>query len=201
MAQKIPGYQVRHETAPAFRDTSDIISMFISNHRSTPRPNQAISEELIVPDPRRNITCLGDRSDYGYVQDYGNERSMQQLCADPLYGGGDTAPNFHGYCDEGDVFFSRYSGLNTLETQGDDAWKLLECRNRCFCNYDLPDPRQQPQIVAITRKTFNMGPLNPAAARVVNLDVRENERELSLRVLTRLYYCMTSSDQIGYVVS
>ena len=122
---------------------------------------------------------------------------MQQLCADPLYGGSDTAPNFHGYCNEGDVFFSRYSGLNTPETQGDDARKLLECRNRCFCNYGLPDPQQQPQTVPVTRKTFSER--NPA--RVVNLDFREPERVLMLKVLTRLYYRMSASDQIGYVVS
>ena len=155
-----------------------------------PDPIRPSPQDLLWPNPRRNITCLGDRSDYGYAQDYGNGRSMQQLCTNPLYGGSDTAPNFQGYCNEGDVFFRRYSGLDIPETQGDDARKLLECRNPCFCYFGLPDPQQQSRTVALTRKTFNVGSLN--SARLVDLDYRE-ERVISGRLMTRIYYRMTSS--------
>ncbi|KAL8916822.1 MAG: hypothetical protein Q9172_006092 [Xanthocarpia lactea] len=121
-----------------------------------PNPHLATAQELLVADPRRNITCLGDHSDIGWnlrEQLYDN-RNMQQLCADPLYGGLDSSPNLRGYCQSNDVFFGP---LDLLRQPGREKYarSYLECRTRCFCNHNLQDPRQQPKLVAITRKTFH----------------------------------------------
>lgn len=159
-----------------------------------PDPIRPPRQELHLRDPRRNITCLGDRSDYGWHLDYRNERSMQELCADPLYGGSDTAPNFRGYCNEGDVFFSYNSGLQDPDTRGDVARKTLECRNRCFCNFGLPDPQQQPKTVALTRKTFTTNSL----ANTMHLDRRNNPMSTHAGIVTRIYY---REEQYTYVVS
>ena len=156
-------------------------------------PTRPSPQELLVPDPRRNITCLGDWSDYGYTGNAFNERSMQQLCADRLYGGSDTAPNYQGYCNEGDVFFSSDNGLRNLAYRRDDARKLLECRNRCFCNFGLPDPQQQPKLIALTRKTFST-----RFARMLSLDNRGvtiEDVDSRHEFVTRIYY------RTRYVVS
>lgn len=162
-----------------------------------PDPIRPFPQDLRLPDPRRNITCLGDRSDYGWHLDYGNGRSMQQLCADPLYRGSDTAPNFRGYCNEGDVFFSHNSGLHDPDTEGDVARKTLECRNRCFCNFGLPDPQQQPKTVALTRKTFGTDNL----AVTMHLDRSNNRMRMQAEIVTRIYYRMEAFHQNTYVVS
>lgn len=124
----------------------------------TPPPNPQLptAQDLLVADPRRNITCLGDHSDIGWnlrEQPYDN-RTMQQLCADPLYGGLDNIPNFRGYCHNGDVFFGPLDHLRQPGNPRRYARSFLECRTRCFCNHNLQDPHQQPKPVAITRKTF-----------------------------------------------
>ena len=159
-----------------------------------PDPIRPSPQALLLPDPGRNITCLGDRSDYGWHLDYGNDRSMQELCADPLYGGSDTAPNFRGYCNEGDVFFSYKSGLHDPDTEGDLARKKLECRNRCFCNFALPNHLQQPKAVALTRKTF----VTDSLANTIHLDRRNNPMNTQANIVTRTYY---REEPNTYVVS
>lgn len=63
-------------------------------------------------------------------------------------------PNFRGYCHEGDVFFGTYYGLASPLRRVNVIRSVLECRNRCFCNYGLPNPQQQPKAVAPTRETW-----------------------------------------------
>ncbi|KAL8923192.1 MAG: hypothetical protein Q9208_004755 [Pyrenodesmia sp. 3 TL-2023] len=85
-----------------------------------PNPQLATVQDLLVADPRRNITCLGDHSDIGWnlrEQAYDN-RTMQQLCADPLYGGLDSSPNLRGYCQSNDVFFGPLDLLRPPGTRG-----------------------------------------------------------------------------------
>ena len=120
-----------------------------------PDPVLPTAQELSVLDPERNITCLGAATDIPWIlrqQPY-DGRSMQELCADPLYGGRNSIPNFRGYCQDGDVFFGP---ADLLRDNGrfPHSRSKLECRNRCFCNHNLDDPKQQPKEVATTRRTF-----------------------------------------------
>ncbi len=118
-----------------------------------PDPVLLTAQELSVLDPERNITCLGAATDIPWIlrqQPY-DGRSMQELCADPLYGGSNSIPNFRGYCQDGDVFFGP---TDLIRNNGRLQQSVLECRNRCFCNHNLDDPKQQPKEVATTRRTF-----------------------------------------------
>ena len=124
--------------------------------------------QLRAPDPKYNITCLGARSDLPWdlwSTNY-NGQSMQKLCAQEPWGGRDRHSdemglNLGGYCESHDVAFQfgawslggRY-GTELLRYQR----AFLECRSRCFCNHNLPDPEAQPKVLPITRKTFS-GPL------------------------------------------
>lgn len=158
------------------------------------------AQELLVADPQRNITCLGAHSDIGWnlemnlhtAQTRYDGRSMQKLCAHPVYGGMDDSLNFGGYCHQGDVFFATY-GLSSQggpysregpSPSGDSNWgairSYLECRNRCFCNFGLDPPNVQPRQVASTRNTreednaiaFAMDRRDPAQGRSVNMVTR-----------------------------
>ena len=112
---------------------------------------------------------------------------MQQLCADPLYGGSDTSPNFRGYCQSGDVFFSSAAGLANRRTQQYGIRNLLECRSRCFCNYGLEDPLKQPTSVAVTRKTFDP-PRDGRWRLAIPLDRRDNAHGGWPTKVTRIYF-------------
>lgn len=151
-----------------------------------PLPNDA----LLVPDPRRNITCLGDQSDIPWNLGENYDRvSMQQLCAHPFYGGSPAPHNFGnigGYCQSNDVFFSRRLGdhASLLNVVG-SVRNLLECRTRCFCNYGLADPLEQPKAVAVTRKTFDPPFRHPRYT--IAVDRREIARIRRPAKATRMY--------------
>ena len=151
-----------------------------------PNPNPwPTAQELLVPDPARKITCPGAHSDIGWNIDLNwgggrryDGRSMQELCAHPLYGGKNDNLNFGGFCNEGDVIF--------LELPGQALRSVLECRTRCFCNHGLPNPTQQPFAVALTRKTFDPRRINNNGMGIP-LDNRGATRSRTVHALTRLY--------------
>ena len=175
-----------------------------------PDPEPPITDDLAVVDPRKNITCLGGHSLAGW--NLGPvpflAKTIQELCAHPLYGGNNiSGPNLLGYCHDGDVFFGLDNrmlappGANTLfahvwGTINVDAYdfvqfsmsarNFLECRNRCFCNYGLEDPFQQPRQVATTRKTIDQ----PGATRQysVALDRYPAHPYSAIKPATRLYF-------------
>ena len=146
-------------------------------------------QDLLVFDPTRNITCLGAHTEIGWnldlvgthvVRPIDGGRSMQELCAHPTYGGKVGFPNFGGYCHEGDFFFSKLHEVEILRS-------YLECRNRCFCNHGLQDPKQQPKLVAETRKTFQRNIQNSGSRYVMALDRRIKSHNGFPHLLTRLY--------------
>ena len=53
------------------------------------------------------------------------------------------------------TFSSHLAGLANRRGPIRSIRNILECRNRCFGNYGLEDPFQQPRVVALTRKTFD----------------------------------------------
>ena len=155
-------------------------------------------QDLLVADPSRNITCLGDKSDIGWnlrLENY-DGRSMQKLCADPLYGGSDATPNLRGYCQNGDVFFSSIAGLADRWTQLKGLRSYLECRNRCFCNDGLPDPLQQPKEVAETRKTFV--PPNRHSRYTISVDRRTSAQGRWPNLATRIYSSSNNPNDLGH---
>ncbi|KAL8671652.1 MAG: hypothetical protein Q9168_003858 [Polycauliona sp. 1 TL-2023] len=148
----------------------------------------------LTADPRNNITCLGDHTDIPWVYHHYDGRSMQKLCALSFYGGTeDPGLNLGGYCEEHDVAFLQrgWTVSATAMTTKRFLRPFLECRNRCFCNYGLQDPLQQPKQVPITRKTFS-GPLpteNQAfggGAQVIPVDRMANAQKAHPSLVTRL---------------
>ena len=133
---------------------SSVSVAFVIYSEPAPFPVLPKSPELLLFDPSRNITCLGAHTDipWNLRDEQYDGRSMQKLCADPLYGGSNIAPNFRGYCHNGDVFFGPKNLLRKPKNWY--ARSLLECRNRCFCNSNLEDQYQQPKEVADTRRTY-----------------------------------------------
>ena len=113
--------------------------------------------------PRNNITCVGQFPDLRLplLQDGfdPNTASMQKLCAKTNYGGGAPGEHAGGYCWTRPGTFS-YNHNNT-ETTGDVGFDLsraahastqlqnprflLACFYRCFCNYGLDNPSNQPK--------------------------------------------------------
>ena len=163
-----------------------IVRCFLEDEPA-PDPVLPTAAELMVSDPSRNITCLGTHTDIPWVlaDEQYDGRSMQLLCADQLYGGSNTKPNFRGYCHDGDVLFGPDNMLRKRPNRYERI--RLECRTRCFCNNDLENPQQQPKGVATTRRTY-LNARNEGAL-VMTMDVQTTIRRGSLvDLLTRLYH-------------
>ena len=148
-------------------------------------------QDLLVFEAKRTITCLGAHTDIGWNLEFTQRRnlirpvydgrSMQELCAHPTYGGKASLPNFGGYCHEGDVFFAELGKDVGL------MLSILECRNRCFCNHGL----QEPKLVSGLRSTIDVP--RGESGFVMALDRRARSQLGSPHLTTYVYGIRSSS--------
>ena len=160
----------------------------VNENQPAPDPVLVRLVDLLVPNSTRNITCLSSRTDLSWnIRDEQYDgRSLQLLCADPLFGGptDNYRPNFRGYCQDGDVFFGPRNLLHKSNNRYERS--LLECRTRCFCNGNLPDLSQQPKDVATTRRTWRSE--MDTMANTISVDRQGHVQGRFTNQITRLYF-------------
>ena len=131
-------------------------------------------------DASGKITCFGTKFDLELPLQQGwnpNDRSYQQICAKPQYGGGPVGQHVGGWCspaESGGVVAFDDDEEAKINTQLFNPRVLLGCRYRCFCSSAVADPAVQPKPDEPPVDLLQVHPMDSALTYQISLDVNND---------------------------